>query len=741
MAFPQNPYEKGLIRTDRGLYVDKGNQVFDVRHPDFGGGAKGTGLVDDAPFITAAIAHAVGGTIYFGPGTYKVDSSVTFTDVSVRMDPGAVITKGTSGALVFSGPFDAGIEQCFSGFVAGDITGLRYARPEWWGAVVNDTTVDSGLATLLALTAVSPQEGGVEMRSGTYSVATEIKITTTMNHVKWWSPGRAKLTWNGATDATISVFHAPVSGTISFAHNLLENLHFDGASRTGFCFIIGASSTQGNGSQNIFNSVFYENGTVVGLLIGTNTEPASDDSACSLNLFNGGFAANSPINVKVNAVDAYENKFDNFAFVSNVSGRVNQHFRGLFSGITRLIDCEFGPLQKFTPGNPHGPAGDTYCIFTESEISVKNAYTEEARFITVPNMGHSNNSFVILDGIYMNDSRTDSDLDNMNLVNHASGTLTARDFGGRVGATGTRPVNFLVNQGTLDNVILGVNGRVTSSIPERTVVDGIRISGFQSVVHPHNWNLQHWIDSSGSDDVPMYWVPAKGTGSTAVILRSTSNNVFGDFTLDMNVTAASSSGLVGVRTILDVGPGRTPFTLVVTGSTDGVDANAPGVTLNGVTKVNSTIVESDNTFVVTAEIDPSGVATGTQNLDIGLNINLTGQYFIDTIVAVPGFYASGLASAFKSAAHIMPEELTSTVVWNPGSLVDGAGETSPNIALAGAKLGDFIVAAAPYDLQGITMTAYMQANDVAKIRLQNETTGTIDLANDTWFVRSLTRLR
>jgi hypothetical protein len=89
----------------------------------------------------------------------------------------------------------------------------------------------------------------------------------------------------------------------------------------------------------------------------------------------------------------------------------------------------------------------------------------------------------------------------------------------------------------------------------------------------------------------------------------------------------------------------------------------------------------------------------------------------------------GTWAAFGNAA------LTGSVVWNPGSLADGAGETSAAITVTGAALGDYAIAAAPYDLQGITCNAYVSATNAAKIRLQNETTGTIDLASGTWTVR------
>lgn len=79
--------------------------------------------------------------------------------------------------------------------------------------------------------------------------------------------------------------------------------------------------------------------------------------------------------------------------------------------------------------------------------------------------------------------------------------------------------------------------------------------------------------------------------------------------------------------------------------------------------------------------------------------------------------------------------LSGSITWNPGSLSDGAGETSASITVTGASLGDFAICSAPYDLQGITCNAYVDATNSVKIRLQNETGGTIDLASGTWKVR------
>ncbi len=78
--------------------------------------------------------------------------------------------------------------------------------------------------------------------------------------------------------------------------------------------------------------------------------------------------------------------------------------------------------------------------------------------------------------------------------------------------------------------------------------------------------------------------------------------------------------------------------------------------------------------------------------------------------------------------------LSGSATFNPASLVDGAGETT-TITVTDAELGDFALASAPYDLQGITVTAYVSASNTVAIRLQNETTSTINLASGTWRAR------
>lgn len=80
-------------------------------------------------------------------------------------------------------------------------------------------------------------------------------------------------------------------------------------------------------------------------------------------------------------------------------------------------------------------------------------------------------------------------------------------------------------------------------------------------------------------------------------------------------------------------------------------------------------------------------------------------------------------------------EMDFTFTWDPGSLADGAGETTEVFGCTGAALGDYVLVGAPYGLQGITVTGYVSATNTVQVRAQNESGAVIDLASGTWRVR------
>lgn len=86
-------------------------------------------------------------------------------------------------------------------------------------------------------------------------------------------------------------------------------------------------------------------------------------------------------------------------------------------------------------------------------------------------------------------------------------------------------------------------------------------------------------------------------------------------------------------------------------------------------------------------------------------------------------------------ALLTTPKIDATTTWNPGAIGNNAGVSSSSISATGAALGDFVHVAAPYDLQGVQATAYVNAADSAVIRLTNLTGAQVTLPSGTWRVR------
>lgn len=97
---------------------------------------------------------------------------------------------------------------------------------------------------------------------------------------------------------------------------------------------------------------------------------------------------------------------------------------------------------------------------------------------------------------------------------------------------------------------------------------------------------------------------------------------------------------------------------------------------------------------------------------------------------LPDHFHSGF-DVSKVKIQDLDTVLVAQATINPSNLADGAGETK-TATVTGAALGDFVLVSAPYDLQGITVTAYVSAASTVSVRLQNESGGAIDLASGTW---------
>jgi hypothetical protein len=129
-----------------------------------------------------------------------------------------------------------------------------------------------------------------------------------------------------------------------------------------------------------------------------------------------------------------------------------------------------------------------------------------------------------------------------------------------------------------------------------------------------------------------------------------------------------------------------------------------------------TIVNVSSTAIVSITNAFAGIATGTK--------------------IPPGGAMSLVATLFSGTYQWEPlsvgdvTRLRGSATYNPPSLVDGAGATT-TVTVTGAVLGDYAIASFGIDLQGITVTAWVSATDTVSVRFQNETGGTLDLAQDT----------
>lgn len=137
---------------------------------------------------------------------------------------------------------------------------------------------------------------------------------------------------------------------------------------------------------------------------------------------------------------------------------------------------------------------------------------------------------------------------------------------------------------------------------------------------------------------------------------------------------------------------------------------------------------------LTAKLDTDGALTGNSDTRIA------SQKAVKTYVASQ-VTAVGVATVGAADCENIIEDLSYyppvTFTWDPGSLADGVGETSAAVSVPGVSLGGAVVQCiAPYDLQGITLNAYVNASDSCQARLQNETTGTIDLEFGTWTMQA-----
>ena len=65
------------------------------------------------------------------------------------------------------------------------------------------------------------------------------------------------------------------------------------------------------------------------------------------------------------------------------------------------------------------------------------------------------------------------------------------------------------------------------------------------------------------------------------------------------------------------------------------------------------------------------------------------------------------------------------------SAADGVGETIQITGCNGVALGDIVTVSLEVDMEDMILTGYVQAANIVEVRLQNESTNTVNLAATT----------
>ncbi len=142
----------------------------------------------------------------------------------------------------------------------------------------------------------------------------------------------------------------------------------------------------------------------------------------------------------------------------------------------------------------------------------------------------------------------------------------------------------------------------------------------------------------------------------------------------------------------------------------------------------------------------NAITQAVNNLNNSLNILLpAGAYHpisaTDASQSTNSVYFSttnSLLSYKDSSGVVNPlyyTTLNATATYNPPSIADKSSALSSGITVTGAVFGNYVEVSAPYDLQGLSATAYVSASDTVVILLLNNTGGAVDLASGTWKIR------
>lgn len=169
---------------------------------------------------------------------YTINSAITFTS-HVRVVPGGGFTHSGGGLITFSGGFECRKDtQAFYGFSAGDITGMKVARPEWFGNVSSAFAAAFNLAGSI----LSANGGELILQGQGYTADDTLQVYSKVSYSGVGKNATIITAKNGLNKSLIkSASYDSLTGTNSLGGDysfVIQNIVFDGNS---------ANNTSGDG--------------------------------------------------------------------------------------------------------------------------------------------------------------------------------------------------------------------------------------------------------------------------------------------------------------------------------------------------------------------------------------------------------------------------------------------------------------------------------------------------------------
>ncbi|MDD5170665.1 MAG: hypothetical protein PHN75_17755, partial [Syntrophales bacterium] len=190
--------------------------------------------------------------------------------LTLKILSGGSITKASTYTLTVNGSFEAGVYKVFYGFSAGDITGLREPKPEWWGAVN-----DADCTTAITCAAQASPGGRLPLPPFTSYISSSVT----------WPRGVHPYGAGGTEETKIKATNTFNIGDPMFimdAYFEIDHVRLDGSSRAsgidcdvneGVIRNSHVNSMNGYGIKDIYNAVLdrvsfwtYTNATDIGLI-------------------------------------------------------------------------------------------------------------------------------------------------------------------------------------------------------------------------------------------------------------------------------------------------------------------------------------------------------------------------------------------------------------------------------------------------------------------------------------------